>query len=75
MAEKIASQLSERGLYLIGLDVINEKVIEINVTSPCYFIREINQHYGIHFEEKIMAHLEKLISNRHAQERLYAVNR
>ena len=75
MAEKIASQLSERGLYLIGLDVINEKVIEINVTSPCYFIREINQHYGIHFEEKIMAHLEKLISNRYAQERLYAVNR
>ena len=75
MAEKIASQLSERGLYLIGLDVINEKVIEINVTSPCYFIREINQHYGIHFEDKIMTHLEKLISKHFSQERLYAFNK
>ncbi len=75
MAEKIASQLSERGLYLIGLDVINEKVIEINVTSPCYFIREINQHYGIHFENKIMAHLEKIIEKHFAKERLYAFNK
>jgi glutathione synthase len=74
MAQKIATKLSTRGLYLVGLDVINEKVIEINVTSPCYFIREINQHYGIHFEEKIMAHLEKLIEKHFSKERVYAVN-
>ena len=75
MASKIARMLSERGLYLIGLDVINEKVIETNVTSPCYFIREINQHYGIHFEDKIMQLLEKLIEQHFAQERLYALNK
>lgn len=63
MAQEVANQLSKRGLYLIGLDVISEKIIEINVTSPCYFIREINQHYGIHFEDKIMMHLEKIIQN------------
>ena len=63
MAQEIARKLSFKGLYLIGLDVIKEKVIEINVTSPCYFIREINQHYGIHFEDKIMMHLEKIIQN------------
>ncbi|MBQ4123556.1 hypothetical protein IJD44_07565 [bacterium] len=63
MAEKIAQTLSKKGLFLVGLDVISEKVIEINVTSPCYFIREINQHYGINFENKIMMHLEKLIEN------------
>ncbi|MBQ9244730.1 hypothetical protein IJ182_00515 [bacterium] len=75
MAESIAKILSERGLYLVGLDVINEKVIETNVTSPCYFIREINQHYGIHFEEKIMSKIEKLIENHFATERMYALNK
>ncbi len=74
MAQDIGKKLAEKGLYLIGLDVINEKVIEINVTSPCYFIREINQHYDIHFEEKIMACLDKLIENHFSKERVYAVN-
>lgn len=75
LAQTIAKELSERGLYLVGLDVINEKVIEINVTSPCYFIREINQHYNIHFEDKIMTCIEKLIEKHFSKERLYAVNK
>jgi len=75
MAQTIAKKLSGRGLYLIGLDVINEKVIEINVTSPCYFIREINMHYGIHFEDKIMACLEKMIEKHFSKERVYAFNK
>ena len=75
IAQEIAKKLSKRGLFLIGLDVINEKVIEINVTSPCYFIREINQHYGIHFEEKIMDCLEEIIEKHFSKERVYAVNK
>lgn len=75
MAQNIADKLSKRGLYLVGLDVINEKVIEINVTSPCYFIREINQHNGIKFQDKIMTCLEELIENHFAKERTYAVSR
>ncbi len=74
MAQIIGSELAEKGLFLIGLDVISEKVIEINVTSPCFFIREINQHLGVHFEEKIMACLEKLIENHFSKERVYAFN-
>ena len=27
---------------MAGLDVIEGKIIEVNVTSPCYFIKEIN---------------------------------
>lgn len=61
MALDIADTLSKKGLYMVGLDVINGKIIEINVTSPCYFIREINSLYSIHFEEKIMADLIELI--------------
>ena len=75
MAQNIADRLSERGLYLIGLDVINEKIIEINVTSPCYFIREINMHYDIHFEDKIIACIEKLIEKHFSKERVYAFNK
>lgn len=74
-AKNIAKTLSERGLYLAGLDVINEKVIEINITSPCYFIREINMHYGIRFQDRIMACLEKIIENHFSRERVYAGNR
>ena len=75
IAQTIADKLSDMGLYLVGLDVINEKVIEINVTSPCYFIREINQHYGIHFEDKIMDCLEQLINKHFNIERTYALNK
>ena len=38
----VAKVLNSQGIYMAGLDVIDEQIIEINVTSPCYFIREIN---------------------------------
>ena len=37
----ISKKLVEDGLLLVGLDVIDGKMIEINVTSPCFFIKEI----------------------------------
>ncbi len=74
MAQEVANTLSKKGLYLVGLDVIDEKIIEINVTSPCYFIREINQNYGIHFEDKIMACLEEMINKHCVGKRAYAIN-
>ena len=75
MAQDIANKLSDRGLFLVGLDVTSEKVIEINVTSPCYFIREINQNYNIHFEEKIMDLLINMIDKHFSKEREYAFNK
>lgn len=75
MAKSIAQKLSKIGLYLVGLDVINEKAIEINVTSPCYFIREINQNYGIKFENKIMTLLEALIQQHFESTKQYALNK
>ena len=50
----VAKELNARGIYMAGLDVIDEQIIEVNVTSPCYFIREINNHFGCHVEEKII---------------------
>lgn len=53
----VAKELNEMGLSMVGLDVIDGKIIEINVTSPCYFIKEINQHFGIKLEETLVKYL------------------
>lgn len=49
----VAKELNARGIYMAGLDVIDGQIIEINVTSPCYFIREINKHFNCHVENEI----------------------
>lgn len=49
----VAKELNSIGLPLVGLDVIDEKIIEINVTSPCYFIKEINHHHNTELEKTI----------------------
>lgn len=54
---KIARSLNSMGIYMAGLDVIDEKIIEVNVTSPCYFIREINNHFGIHIEKAVVDYI------------------
>ncbi len=45
IANAIAPRLAERGLLLVGLDVIGDKVTEVNVTSPTCF-QEIQQQTG-----------------------------
>ena len=45
VAEAIAPVLSARGLLLVGLDMIGNKVTEINVTSPTCF-QEIHDQTG-----------------------------
>jgi glutathione synthase len=45
VAEAIAPTLAERGLLLVGLDMIGNRVTEINVTSPTCF-QEITDQTG-----------------------------
>jgi len=51
--QNIKDKFEKDGIYLAGLDVINGKIIEINLTSPCFFINEINEIFNIHFEKLI----------------------
>lgn len=51
--KKVAKKLNSMGIFMVGLDVIGGKIIEVNVTSPCYFIKEINNHFGCRLEDKI----------------------
>ena len=46
LARTIGPVLKEKGLYLVGLDVIGDRITEINVTSPTC-MREIENAYQI----------------------------
>lgn len=61
IADTIAPELKKRGLYFVGLDVIGDKVTEINVTSPTC-IREIEAAYPINISGKLMDAIEEKIS-------------
>ena len=61
IAETIAPELVKRGLYFVGLDVIGDKVTEINVTSPTC-IREIEAAYSINISGKLMDAIESNIA-------------
>lgn len=50
---KVAQKLNEMNLPMAGLDVIDEQIIEVNITSPCYFIKEINNYFSTNLEKKI----------------------
>jgi glutathione synthase len=61
IADAIAPELKKRGLYFVGLDVIGNKVTEINVTSPTC-IREIEAAYDINISGKLMDAIEENIN-------------
>ena len=63
IAETIAPELKKRGLFFVGLDVIGDKVTEINVTSPTC-IREIEAAYPINISGKLMDAIEQNITRK-----------
>ena len=60
IANSIGPTLKEKGLIFVGLDVIGDKVTEINVTSPTC-IQEIDNAYGTNIAGKLMDAIEKRI--------------
>ncbi len=64
IAETVAPVLKEKGLIFVGLDVIGDKLTEINVTSPTC-IREIEAAFNISITGKLMDAIERRV-NAHA---------
>lgn len=58
LAEAIAPTLKDNNIMFVGLDVIGEKITEINITSPTC-VREIEGHYGINIMAKLFDAIEK----------------
>jgi glutathione synthase len=59
MCREFFIKFKELGLFLVGIDVIDDKITEINVTSPTGFCL-INELYGIRIQEKIVDEILKL---------------
>lgn len=61
IAETVAPVLKEKGLIFVGLDVIGDKLTEINVTSPTC-IREIEAAFDISITGKLMDAIERRVN-------------
>ena len=53
ICETIGPELIQRGLILVGIDIIGDKLTEINVTSPTGF-REVLKYSDINLAEKLI---------------------
>ena len=60
IAETMAKRLWAEGLFLVGLDVIGDKVTEINVTSPTGFV-EIQAQTGFDVADLFVRKLESVV--------------
>jgi glutathione synthase len=54
----VGPELRARGLFFVGLDLIGEKLIEVNVTSPTG-IQELGRLTGTTPENDVIAWLER----------------
>ncbi|TWO68265.1 glutathione synthase [Caenimonas sedimenti] len=61
IAEALGPTLAQRGLLLVGLDVIGDRLTEINVTSPTCF-QEITQQAGFDVPAMFVDALEAALS-------------
>lgn len=66
IAEAIAPLLVEKGLIFVGLDVIGERITEINVTSPTC-VREIEAAYDISITAMLFDAIEVRLQAKQAQ--------
>lgn len=57
---KVGPRLLEHGLYFVGLDMIGERLIEVNVTSPTG-IQQLSQHLGRPLEADVIAWVEERV--------------
>ncbi|MBD1576244.1 MULTISPECIES: glutathione synthase [Vibrio] len=63
IAQAVAPTLKEKGLIFVGLDVIGDKLTEINVTSPTC-IKEIEAAFDISITGKLMDAIERRVANK-----------
>ena len=61
IAEAIGPMLAQRGLLLVGLDVIGDCLTEINVTSPTCF-QEITEQTGFDVAKSFIDALEAALA-------------
>ena len=61
IANIVGPELEKRGIVFAGLDVIGDRITEINVTSPTC-IRELNDQFGCDIAGDLLDEIERLLS-------------
>jgi glutathione synthase len=61
LAEVVGPKLAEDGMFLAGLDIVGDRILEINVFSPGGF-GSVEQLTGVDFNEIAVAALERKLS-------------
>jgi len=62
IASIVGPELVKRNIMFAGLDVIGDRLTEINVTSPTC-IKEINEAYGTNIALDLMQAIEKKLKS------------
>ena len=57
IANQVGPTLREKGLVFVGIDVIGDKLTEINVTSPTC-VQELDQQFGLNIAGMLMDHID-----------------
>jgi len=58
--DTLRPHLQKLGLYFVGIDILGDYLIEVNVTSPTC-LQEMNRLYNLKLEEKVIHFVEELI--------------
>ena len=66
LLRKIGPQLMADGLHFVGLDLIGNKLLEVNVLNPGG-ITNINRLNRKKLEKKVLDYVERLVAERHAK--------
>jgi glutathione synthase len=62
IAERVGATLRAKGLVFVGLDVIGDKLTEINVTSPTC-VQELDKQFGLNICGLLMNHIEQVVGS------------
>ena len=59
---KLKPFLQEKKLYFTGIDMLGDKLTEVNVTSPTC-LQEMNRLYDLKLEDNVISFVENLVKN------------
>ena len=60
LIKKVSKKLRDDNMYLVGLDIVGDKIMEINVFSPGA-LRHISQITEVDFSDLVIEDLEKRV--------------
>ncbi len=66
VAEMVRPKLIQDGMFLVGLDIVGDKILEINVFTPGG-LSHMSEMYKTNFAESVIASLEGKLAIRRAQ--------